>query len=405
MPGTLFGDDAVPLDLLTERAHNYRWAEIDPGVIPLTAADPDFAVAQEIRDAISRYAQEGVFSYGPHRGTPSLRIAMARELSSRRYSGVDAERILPLDSAASCMYAVARAFLKEGEEMIIFDPVDFLFEQAAASVGARVRRCAYDPGTRAFRLAELDRLVTPKTRMIGVCNPHNPLGRLMTEDELETVARFARRHDLWILNDEIWSDIVFPPRSFSSFHHLPETLRERVITVHGFSKSFGLAGLRIGTILAPSAATYSKILNASHVMSTAGGVSTLSQVAAETAVGHCRYWVDDFVAHLAGLRDLAVERLNAMPGVSCEAPEATYLLFPNIEATGLEPEELTEYLKKNAHVAVIPGNDQFFGPGGAGHIRLCFATSEKILVEALDRMDAAMHALAKNQDRFPSHRN
>ena len=192
---------------------------------------------------------------------------------------------------------------------------------------------------------------------------------------------------------------MFPPRSFSSFHHLPETLRERVITIHGFSKSFGLAGLRIGTILAPSAATYSKILNASHVMSTAGGVSTLSQVAAETALTHCRYWVDDFVAHLAGLRDLAVDRLNAMPGVSCEAPEATYLLFPDIGATGLGSEELAEYLKKDAHVAVIPGNDQFFGPGGAGHIRLCFATSEKILVEALDRIDAAMHALTKRDSR------
>ena len=398
MSSLLFSNDAVPLDLLSERAYNYRWAETKHGVIPLTAADPDFPVAQEIRDSITRYAQEGVFSYGPHRGLPALRTATARELTSRNYRGVDAERILPLDSAASCMYTVARAFLKQGDEMIIFDPVDYLFEQAATHAGARVKRCPYDPETRSFRLDELESLVTDRTRMIGVCNPHNPLGRLMRKDELELLAQFARKHDLWILNDEIWSDIIFPPGRFSSFHHLPYPLRDRVITVHGFSKSFGLAGLRIGTILAPCPESYSEIVKTSHVMSTAGGASTLSQVAATTALEHCRYWVDDFVAHLSGLRDLAVQRLNAMPGVNCESPEATYLLFPDIRETGLGSDAITEYLAQNARVAVIPGSDRFFGPGAAGHIRLCFATSEKILVEALDRMDEALHSLAQKRN-------
>ncbi|MDE0885363.1 MAG: pyridoxal phosphate-dependent aminotransferase [Myxococcota bacterium] len=399
MANALFDDESVPLKLLSERAYNYRWAETDEGVIPLTAADPDFAVAREIRDAITRYAQEGVFSYGPNRGLPSLRNAMARELSSRNYGGIDAERILPLDSAASCMFTVARAFMKQGDEMIIFDPVDYLFEQAATAAGGGIKRCPYDHETGNFRLDELERLVTDRTRMIGVCNPHNPLGRLIKQDELEAIARFAQKHDLWILNDEVWSDIVFQPQKFSSFHHLASPLRDRVITVHGFSKSFGLAGLRIGTILAPCAASFTELLNASQVMSTAGGASTLSQVAATAALEHCRYWVDDFVGHLQGLRDLAIERLNAMPGVSCESPEATYLLFPDIRATGLGSDAITDYLGTAARVAVIPGNDRFFGPGGAGHIRLCFATSREILVEALDRMDAAMHSLAQSRNR------
>ncbi|MDG2333833.1 MAG: pyridoxal phosphate-dependent aminotransferase [Myxococcota bacterium] len=398
MASVLFDNQSVPLKLLSERAYNYRWAEIDQGVIPLTAADPDFAVAREIRDAITRYAHEGVFSYGPHRGLPSLRTAMAQELSTRHYGGVDPERILPLDSAASCMFTAARAFLNQGDEMIIFDPVDYLFEQAATAAGALIKRCPYDPESGNFRLDLLEGLVTDRTRMIGVCNPHNPLGRLITEGELSTIAGFAQKHDLWILNDEVWSDIVFKPHEFSSFHHLPSPLRDRVITLHGFSKAFGLAGLRIGTILAPGPEAYTKILNASQVMSTAGGASTLSQIAATTAVEHCRYWVDDFVGHLHGLRDLAVQRLNAMPGISCKSPEATYLLFPDIRGTGLGADAMTDYLNTVARVAVIPGNERFFGPGGAGHIRLCFATSEKILVDALDRMETAMHSLAQNRN-------
>ena len=394
MASALFEDRQISRALLRERAYNHRWAETGHGVIPLTAADPDFAVAPEIRQAISRYTDEGIFSYGPARGLPELRSALVEDLSSHGYAGLDPDRILPLDGAASSMHAVARAFLAEGDEMIVLDPVDFLFEEAARHAGAQVRRCPYDPATGRFPLETLETLISHRTRMIGICNPHNPLGRLMRKDELEGVARFAEEHDLWILNDEVWREIVFPPHQFSSFHHLPAPLRRRVISVHGFSKSHGLAGLRIGTIASPDPETHAAILEASGVLTTAGGASTLSQIAATAALKECRGWVDAFILHLAGLRDLAVERLNAMPGIRCERPEATFLLFPDIRGTGLEAEALTDFLARKARVAVIPGTPRFFGPGAAGHIRLSFATSEKLLERALDRMERALKQLA-----------
>jgi len=394
MASVLFEDQQIPRALLRERAYNHRWAETGRGVIPLTAADPDFKVAPEIRQAIARYTDEGLFSYGPARGLPELRTALVRDLSSSGYAGLDVDRILPLDGAASCMHAVARAFLSEGDEMIVLDPVDFLFEEAALRAGAKIKRCPYNPASSDFPLETLKTLVSRRTRMIGICNPHNPLGRFMREDELEAFAHFAEEHDLWILNDEVWREIVFSPHEFCSFHHLPASLRKRVISIHGFSKSHGLAGLRIGTIATPDPETHATILEASGVMTTAGGASTLSQIAATAALEECRDWVDAFVLHLSGLRDLAVERLNAMPGIRCESPEATFLLFPDIRETGLDAEALADFLARKARVAVIPGTPRFFGPGAAGHIRLSFATSEKLLERALDRIEHALKQLA-----------
>lgn len=392
MTANLFAHENVPMDILAERAYNFRWAETDKDVIPLTAADPDFAVAKEIREAIADYAMSGVFSYGPHQGLPEFKKALAIAMSERRGYDLNPDHILPIDSVASGMYIIARTYLEPGDEAIIFDPVDFLFEQSVLAAGGKVLRCPFDAEKGEFRLDLLPQMISEKTKMIGVCNPHNPLGRLMRKSELEQIARFANEHDMWIMNDEIWSDVVFPGAEFCSFHHLDPALTRNVITAYGFSKSFGLAGLRIGAVVCPDATCYEKIVAASNVMTTAGGVATLSQVAATTALNQCWYWVDAFTAHLTELRDYAVERLNGMKGISCRKPEATYLLFPNIEGTGLDAETLVAKLLEEK-IAVVPGNERFFGPGAKGHIRICFATSFDILKEGLDRIEAALNKL------------
>ncbi|MCK5896198.1 MAG: pyridoxal phosphate-dependent aminotransferase [Cocleimonas sp.] len=388
----LFSNEQVPHALLQQRAFNYRWAEIEQDIIPLTAADPDFKAPVEIGQAISDYALEGLFSYGPHQGMDSFKNALVDTFLIRKNYHLQAEHILPIDSVASAMYIVARNFLEEGDEAIIFDPVDFLFEQAVLATGATVIRCAYDTKKASFSLDQLEQLINKKTKLIGICNPHNPLGKLLEEKELTAIAQLANQHSLVILNDEIWSDIVYPEKKMVSFHHLAPELQQNVITVYGFSKAFGLAGLRIGAIIAPNQDTYDSLVDTSHVMTTAGGVSTLSQIAATTALLRCWYWVDEFLLHLTKMRDYAVKRLNKMPGLSCATPEATYLLFINIKATGYSAEALVAELYKNK-VAVVPGNEKFFGPGAKNHIRICFATSEAILTEGLDSIEKTLMRL------------
>jgi aspartate/methionine/tyrosine aminotransferase len=274
-----FSDAAVPLSLLRDRAFNLRWAELPPNVIPLTAADPDFPVAPAIREAIAAYAAQGVFSYGPAAGLPSFRASVARYLQETRHAPVDPEGVLAVNSAAAGLGLVARHTLRPGDEAIVFDPVDFLFAHTIRSAGAIPVRW---PLTRhgALDLDRLSALVTPQTRMLCVCNPHNPLGRCFTREELTALASFAADRGLWVLSDEIWSEIVYPPASFTSMAALAPALTRRTILVHGFSKAFGLAGLRIGYVAATDPALSRALLQTSELPSTVDGAATLSQVRA-----------------------------------------------------------------------------------------------------------------------------
>jgi aminotransferase len=388
-----FDDTAVPMPLLRERAYNLRWATLPPDVIALTAADPDFAVAEPIRRAITDYAAGGVFSYGPAEGLPAFRAACARVVTERKGVPTVPAQIMAVDSAAAGMLHVARFALKPGDEAIVFDPVDFLFKASVEAAGGTVKLLPVDPDTGRLDLARLESLVTPRTRLLGVCNPVNPVGRVLTRDELRVLGEFAVAHDLWIMNDEIWSDIVYEPGAFVSLASISSAIAARTITVHGFSKTFGLAGLRIGYLVAPSDTVFEALMDVSRARTTMTGAVTLSQVAATAAYEECWPWAEAFVAHLRSQRDLGVERLSRIPGVRVRSPEGTYVLFPDVRALGVPAEALVERLLEQGRVAVVPGAARWFGPGAEGHLRIVFSTSRGILSEGLDRIERVLRAL------------
>lgn len=388
-----FDDDAVDMALLRQRAYNLRWATLPPDVIALTAADPDFPVAEPIRRAIADYAAGGVFSYGPPEGLPAFRAACAHRYSERRGVRVGAGQVLAVDSAAAGMMHVARLVLEPGDEAIVFDPVDFLFKASVEAAGGRVRLLPVDPASGRLDLSRLRDLVTPRTRLLGVCNPVNPVGRVLTRDELAALGAFAVEHDLVIMNDEIWSDIVYEPGSFTSIAAISPEVAARTFTVHGFSKTFGLAGLRIGYVIAHDPARFESLLEVSRARTTMTGAATLSQVAATAAYEECWPWADAFVAHLRAMRDLGVARLSAIPGVHVRPPEGTYVLFPDVRALGVPAEDLARRLLDEGRVAVVPGAARWFGPGAEGHLRIVFSTSRRILEQGLDRIEGVLRAL------------
>lgn len=391
-----FNDDAVKLDVLKKKAFNYRWAEVPEGVIPLTAADPDFPVAPQIIEALQDYLKDGYLSYTPKLGFPEFRESIARSLNERKNEGVDPELVLPLDSAARGMYVISEMILKPGDEMIVFDPVDYIFKSSCLAVGATpVLFPSKLKEDGRIDLSELEKYVTPKTKLIGLCNPHNPLGALYTKEDLDHILTIANKHDLWIMNDEIWSDIVYPECDFVSILTLGKERNKKTLSVFGFSKSFGVAGLRIGCVHCTEKDTFEKLVETSAVMSTAGGITSLSQVAGKACLDKAYPWVEEFLVHLTGNRDYAYERLNKMPGIKCHKPQATYMMFPDITGTGLGSQEFVDFMLENAKLALVPGTDKFFGPGAEGHVRICYATSRAILKEGLDRLEYGLSLLNK----------
>lgn len=372
--------------MLSTRAYNLRWATLPQGVIPLTAADPDFQVAPPIQKALKEYIDGGYLSYGPAEGLPQFKDAVANDYKMKNKVAYDSNCILPIDSAAFGIYLCCKTLLKPGDEVIIFNPVDFLFKYSAEKVGAKTIAYHTPQKDDGFDFNELSSLINSKTKMICLCNPLNPTGKVFTREELLTLAEVVSKHkDIIVLSDEIWSDIIFSPHTFNAFASI-EPVFNQTITVTGYSKSYGLAGLRIGSVLCPNKMIYDQIFESSLHQSTVHGVNVLGQIAATAALNDAQLWLSSFVTHLHRMRNLAVQRLNEMPGVSCKSPEGCYVLFPDITQTPYTATQLHENLLKTAKVAIVPGLPKWFGSAAEGHIRLSFATSEELLTEALARI-------------------
>lgn len=384
-----FDNERVNLDVLKKKAYNFRWAEVPQGMIPLTAADPDYPCAPAIQQAMQEYIAEGYFSYTPKLGLESFKSAFVSYVKDRKQENICPEQVLPVDSAARAMYIIAKAFLKPGDEMLVFDPCDYLFRESCAAAGAIpvFYPAVLDPQARTMDLSKLEDYITDKTKMLGLCNPHNPYGLVYTREELDQILRICEKHDILIMNDEIWSDIIYPDAEFTSIYALGNERCRRVLSVFGFSKSFGLAGLRIGCVYTTDPQKFEAIVEASDVLSTAGGAASISQVAASAAMDDARPWLDEFLEHLAQNRDYAVEYINAnIPGLRAYKPKATYLLYVDIRDLHVKADAFVEYLKKEANLAIIPGGHQFFGDQSEGYVRICIATSRAILEEGLQRL-------------------
>jgi len=383
----LFNPTNIDLKVLAQRAHNLRWAELPAGVIPLTAADPDFPAAEVITEAIARYTSSNYYSYSAAKGYLPFREAMAAYMQTRRSYSVGVEGVLPVDSAAFGIYLTCKTLLNKGDEAIVFDPVDFLFAYSVEAVGGVAVRFPIPAGTDRVDFDSMESLLTPRTKLICLCNPLNPTGKVFTREELLQLAAFAEKHNLFILSDEIWSDIVFQPHAFTSIASLDKTVADRTITVTGFSKSYGLAGMRLGAVMATDPVLFERLFENSLHSTTIHGVNILAQVAGTAALNEAQDWLAGFIQHLQRMRDLTVSRMNAIPGFHCLSPQGCYVALVDVRGTGLSSADLQARLLKEAKVAVVPGLERWFGPAAAGTIRISFATTEEILTTAFDRIE------------------
>jgi cysteine-S-conjugate beta-lyase len=177
------------------------------------------------------------------------------------------------------------------------------------------------------------------------------------------------------------------------------------VTVYGFSKNFALAGLRVGCVICSDPEWRKKIIATSDAESTVYGVSVLSQIAVVGALTGGREWLAEFVNHLRAQRDYVVERLAGWPGVTVFPPQGTYVIFPDIRSVDDDAERLCQQLRDRARVALVPGAARWFGPGAAGHLRICFATSHGILQQAFDRLEPVVMEIAEKKQSAVSNQH
>ncbi len=380
--------------VLRARAHNLRWACVDSDVIPLTAADPDLPAPPQVVEALTQYIASPHFSYGPAAGLVEFRAAIAQHFAATKNCNINADAVTATNSAASAITLVARHLLKHGDEVVVQDPVDFLVTESVRRAGGTLRLWAHEEGR--FTLDGLAAAITPRTRALFLCHPHNPMGSLWSDAEVRAIAAFAAARSIAIISDEVWSDVVLDQRACTSFAATGDRdatnaqQRAGVWVVYGLSKGYALAGLRIGAVIAPSEFEATEFRAQAGFDHTIEGASTLSQVAATAALTHCESWRAAFLSHIAQQRTHAAERLRALAGVELPTlPQATFVLFPDISATGLACETLAARIEQCARVRVVPGSPRWFGPAASGHIRLSLATTRATLDEALDRVAAS----------------
>lgn len=383
----MFQTDQIDFQQLRLRAYNLRWASVPKDVIPLTAADPDFKCATVIREAIENYTKGGYFSYAPAEGLPEFRDAVSNYYNEKRSYLIDSNQILPVDSAAYGIFLVCKTFLELNDEAIIFDPVDFLFQYSIEKNGGKPVRFSIPSGTEKVDFSKLEELITPRTKLICLCNPLNPTGKVFKKEELKELGEIAVKHNIIILSDEIWSDIVFSPNVFTSIGSISNQISNQVVTINGFSKSYGLAGLRIGLIASSNCELFDKIFANSLHESTVHGANSIGQIAAVAALNSAQDWLAEFVSHLQNMRNLLTNRINSISGLKTLAPEGCYVSFVDVSDTGMTSEEFHKRMFEKAKVAVVPGLSKWFGPGAEGYIRISFATSSDILNEALNRIE------------------
>lgn len=381
----MFTNTDINFEALKRKAYNGRWATLEDGIIPLTAADPDFRMSEEIEKGIIEYIKDGYLSYGPFSGIPEFKKSVAKHFNVEKKGSFTPDNVLAVNSAAQGMFLIAKYVLQPGDEAIIFDPVDFLFKKTVDAVGGTIRLCPVDSKTGDIDFEMLVSLISPKTKLISICNPHNPVGRVYSKEVLKKISEIAAAHDLWVMSDEIWSDIVYDDIEFNTYSSVSEEAKRKSFTVFGFSKSFGIAGLRIGAVLCNDQELLDDFTEKSNFNSTIEGVSTLSQIAASVAIERAKPWFKDFLTHLQHNRDLAYAMLNNSGILAPNHPEATFVIFPKIQ-NGLSSDAFAQHVLQEGKVAIVPGSERWFGKGAEGHVRICFSTSHEILKEGLHRI-------------------
>ena len=353
--------------------------------ISLGVGEPDFKTPYLIRDAAINSLVDGETQYTANRGLIELRREISLYLRERYGISYQPEdEILVTIGASEAIDLVLRALVSEGDEVLVPDPSYVSYAPGVVFAGGNAVPVETNQDDD-FRLKPdiLEKAITKRTKLLILPYPNNPTGAIMEKDDLEAVAEIVRKHDLLVISDEIYSELVYDGRQHVSFASI-DGMYDRTITINGFSKAFAMTGWRVG--YACGAAEIISVMNKIHQYAIMCAPRQ-GQVAATAAL---KSGMETGYESVVSMRESYDRRRRLMlsafreMGLECFEPYGAFYVFPSIRRTGMSSEEFCSRLLQEKDVAAVPGNA--FGPSGEGHIRCCYATAVDKINIALERM-------------------
>jgi aspartate aminotransferase len=349
-------------------------------IIHLQIGEPDFDTPKNIIDAAVKAMQNGQTHYAPSAGIPEAREAAAEYLSKTRGVSITPEQVVVMPGAKPFIYCGIMALVNEGDEVIVPNPGYPPYRSVVKFVGAKpVSIRLREENDFRFKLDEFNSLITPRTKMVILNSPGNPTGGVLTPEDLEGIYASAKKHDLWILSDEIYSRMIYE----GEFHSIASVAgaMERTICMDGMSKTYAMTGWRLGFAAMPKTlAEYFFTLAINNFSTTA----TFSQWGMVEGLRGPQDAVDKMIAEFRRRREVIVDGLNAIDGITCKKPQGAFYVFPNVTGTGLKSQEFADLMLNEAGVACLSGTA--FGEYGEGYIRFSYANSIDNIKEALSRI-------------------
>ncbi len=356
-------------------------------IIHLEIGQPDVPTFENISQAGIKAIEDGYTRYTPSSGMGELRQEIANYASQQKGLAVQASQVIVGPGAKPALFFPTLALVQPGDEVIYPDP-GFPTYKAMIEVagGIPVPVPLREQADFSFDLDVFDRLVSDRTRMVILNSPSNPTGGIMPLEALNHIAKAAQKYDFWVLSDEIYDRLVYDVKVIS-IATLPG-MAERTIICDGFSKAYAMTGWRLGYGIMPEALADRVGLLLTHSI---GCTASFTQVAGIQALRGPQAQVDAVVTKYKRRRDVLVDGLNKIPGLSCRMPQGAFYVFPNITSFGKTSTWIADYLLDQAGVALLSGTS--FGENGEGYLRLCFANSLENIQVALDRLTSAFGKL------------
>lgn len=380
--------------------HSSKWDNIAklsgitaPDAIAMWVADMDFAAPPGVAEALMAEVRRGIHGYYADTGTWAE--ALAAWLKRRHRLTIDPAWVTPVPGIVAGLGMVLQALSEPGDEIVLFPPVYHAFRRIIAANDRRVvdGQLVNQQGRYVMDLDNLRRHISPRTKIVFLCSPHNPGGTVWTREELRALAQFCAEHNLILASDEIHCDLIFSHATHTPTLDAAPEIADRLVSCFAATKTFNLAGAHMGALVTSNPVLRGKI-EARIAAANLNSLNSFGMIATEAAWRTGDAWLDALLPYLEANRDLLHGRIEkAAPGARAMKLDSTYLAWVDFAGTGLSAKEVDERIAKRARIFASPGAQ--FGAGGDGWLRFNFATPRPLLREALDRIDEAFSDLGK----------